>query len=404
MKRRDTRVSRAAIKDSVIREVWVRAAGRCVLCSAYLLGGEGSFFHTASHGEVAHNTGATGGRRSPRGASELSLKERAGAENLLLLCHKCHRQVDAPGAEEIYTEDVLRTHKVRHEARVRKATDFATKSETAVLRFTARVRGTLAPVTDRQIAEALHSESLTYTGETPRDAEFLLSLESEDSDSWVWEEARDKITKRIRSLREAHVGTLSVFAMAPIPMLVFLGAQLDDKDDVRVFPRIRGAEDAAWCWRDDAPLPLFEITTSQLASDSDEVVVAVSVSASISLRKAGAELQHLPVVHLSASTPHPDAITTKAASQKFAAAWRETLARVEQDYPHCRTIHLIAAVPLTAAVACGQHHMGDAQPDMVIYQRTGDTYAAALTISRRVGTPDRDDARSVNLQPAVPGQ
>ncbi len=65
-----SQVARSRVAESVIREIWVRAAGRCVLCSSYLLGGGRSYFHRVPHVEVAHNVGATGGRNSPRVESE----------------------------------------------------------------------------------------------------------------------------------------------------------------------------------------------------------------------------------------------------------------------------------------------------------------------------------------------
>lgn len=380
MARRNTQVARVDIKDSVIREIWVRAAGRCVLCSAYLLGSNRSFFHTA-HGEVAHNVGATKGKKSPRGDSKLALEERARAENLLLLCHQCHRMIDAEGAGKVYTEDYLRTHKRTHEDRVRRVTDFPTLTDTAVVRVTGRVRGFFAPATDRQVVSALHFEDMQYAGEHPRDAEFEVSIDSEDTDSWVWEEGKKKIEAKLTALKGSPYDTVSVFAMAPVPLLVFLGSKLGDKGDIRVFPRFRDAEDLAWCWRSaTGPVSTFAVDSAGVDHETTDVVLSVSVSGAVDVSAAPIDVARLPQVRLVAGNLGPDAIQTKADHVAFALAWRAALARVETDYPLCTRIHLLAAVPVVAAIACGQHHMRDAQPLLIVYQRAEGGYVEALTV------------------------
>ncbi|TLP70693.1 SAVED domain-containing protein, partial [Nesterenkonia sphaerica] len=380
MGRRNTRVARVDIPASVIREIWARAAGRCVLCSAYLLGTGRSFFHTA-HGEIAHNVGATQGKKSPRGASKLSLEERSKAENLLLLCHQCHRMIDAAGAEEVYTDEYLRERKQVFEDHVRRVTDFATVTETAVVRVTGRVRGTFAPATDRQVSSALHLEGMRYAGEHPRDAEFVVSIDSEDTDSWVWQEGMKKIVTKLSALRDTPFDTVSVFAMAPVPLLVFLGSKLEDKGDIRVFPRFRDAEDLAWCWRSrPGSCATFAVASSGASATATEVVLTVNVSGVVDLGAAPADFAALPRVTLAADAPGPDAIQTKADLAAFSRAWRSALARVEMDYPLCERIHMLAAVPVVAAVACGQHYMRGAQPALVVYQRAREGYIEALTL------------------------
>jgi hypothetical protein len=377
---RNTQVARVDIKDSVTREIWVRAAGRCVLCSAYLLGTGKSFFHTA-HGEVAHNVGATKGEKSPRGTSKLALEERARAENLLLLCHQCHRMIDAEGADRVYTEEYLRAHKQTHEDRVRRVTDFATLTETAVVRMTARVRGVFAPVTDRQVASALHFEDMQYAGEHPRDAEFEVSIDAGDTDSWVWQEGMKKIETKLAALRDSPYSTVSVFAMAPVPLLVFLGSKLEDKGDTRVFPRFRDAEDLACCWRNrPGSEAAFAVSSSGTDLAATDVVLTVSVSGVADPRAASDEVASLPQVTLVADQIGPDVIQTKADLAAFSHGWRSALARVETNFPSCERIHLLAAVPVVAAIACGQHHMRDAQPPLVVYQRAGEGYIEALTV------------------------
>ncbi|MBT2485919.1 MULTISPECIES: SAVED domain-containing protein [unclassified Microbacterium] len=260
-------------------------------------------------------------------------------------------------------------------------TDFATVTETAVVRVTSRVRNTLSPATDRQIGAALHLEDLSPAGEHPRDAEFVVTIDANDSDPWVWTEGTQKIEKQIADLRDSPYDTVAVFAMAPVPLLVFLGSKLDDKADIRVFPRFRDAEDLACCWRNEPETPsAFEVASSGASPTATDIVITVSVSGVVEVERGPAGLTDMPRVSLVAEHPSPDAIQTKADLASFAKAWRSALAQVEINFPRCERMHLLAAVPIAAAIACGQHHMRDAQPPLIVYQRADEAYTEAITV------------------------
>jgi hypothetical protein len=92
----------------------------------------------------------------------------------------------------------------------------------------------------------------------------------------------------------------------------------------------------------------------------------------------------MPVLELRPATlqPTPDLIDSRAALNAFGQTWRGALSLIEATFPKTRKIHLIAAVPTTAAVTLGRHHMREAQPDLVLYQRNDDdSYDAVLEIT-----------------------
>ncbi len=51
-----------------------------------------------------------------------------------------------------------------------------------------------------------------------------MTVESEDTSAWVWEEGSSKIATKLAAFRDSPYDTVAVFAMAPIPLLVFLGS------------------------------------------------------------------------------------------------------------------------------------------------------------------------------------
>lgn len=79
--------------------------------------------------------------------------------------------------------------------------------------------------------------------------------------------------------------------------------------------------------------------------------------------------------------PNPELISTRAALEEFGRAWREALARIENDLPDVRKLHLIASVPAPVAIAMGRYRMRTAQPTMVVYQLTDEGYEAAMEVT-----------------------
>ena len=382
--RRDSFVRRADVSISTQTRVWARAAGRCVLCAAWLIGST-SYLHSTSLGEIAHNTGATAGKGSPRGRSKLSATDRAQEGNLLLLCHACHRMVDDPEASDYYTTEYLTAKKAEHEARVRSVTAFSTLTPVVVLQLTATIRGTFAPASARQMSESLRLAGLVLSGEDPRDSTIAVEAKDAETANWSWERGKDLIDLHIdalhRRLMQSGATTTAVFAIGPIPLLAYLGHRLDDKSDVRLFNRSRTDGVLAWSWpSQESAIPGFVQTTPDADGTVTEVVMTVGVTAPIKADLIPAELTSFPVVSLRpGQATGTDVITGPAGLTAFSNAWRKALVSVETHFPKAAIVHVIAAAPAVVAIEMGRAHMRDAQPRLAIYQRTDDqTYVRAL--------------------------
>ncbi|WP_197410635.1 SAVED domain-containing protein [Arthrobacter sp. EPSL27] len=317
----------------------------------------------------------------------MTADERAQEPNLFLLCHSCHKKIDSKQHRDSYTVEFLAYKKKEHEERVRQVTDFATLRPATVLRLVASVRGTYSPVSGAQISEALRHEGLTGMGEDTRNGYFEIPLPDPESAVWSWARAEELINKTVARVFEAigaeDTSVLSVFAIAPVPVLIYLGSRLDDKTETVLHRRRREDAVDTWAWPPAGAMathPAFvveEMPMPGVASVADAVegvVVLVSVSARVNPERIPNALAGMPVWELRPETPAPgpDLIGSRAALSAFAESWRGALSLLEATYPNASKVHLIAAVPNTAAVAMGRHHMRVAQPDLVLYQRNSD--------------------------------
>ena len=384
---RDTEVRRKYVSESTRIRIWAKAAGRCVLCATYLLDGADSFWHAIPVGQIAHIIGAGSGMNAPRGESDLDASARAFEENLLLLCYSCHKRIDDKVYRDKYTVDFLTQKKQLHERRVREVTDFAILRPTSVVTVSADIRGTAAPVSLSQVAEALRPEGYTGLGDDTRNGAFTLHLPGNSNDGWAWDAHRtelDRLTARVaEAVTAGDIETISVFALAPIPSLVYLGSKLDDKTETRLFRRKRVDDVTAWVWDDGIQTPKFDVTRISSPTPANEATVIVELTSPVKESRLPSGLTSLPHFKISPTgqKPHPELISTRAALEEFGRAWREALARIENDFPDVRMLHLIASVPAPAAIAMGRYRMRTAQPRMVVYQLTDEGYETAMEVT-----------------------
>jgi hypothetical protein len=142
--------------------------------------------------------------------------------NLILLCPECHKLVD--DHPDKYTATVLRKYKKVHEDRVFMLTETRPDRQTIALVLKARIGWRTASVSLAEIQESVAPRYLS-----PRDVVIIDLTDIPDSPKdHYWNAGMEAIRSKTRSLYEqtfesGPVRHLSVFALGPIPLLIFLG-------------------------------------------------------------------------------------------------------------------------------------------------------------------------------------
>lgn len=354
------------------------------MCSASLLGSR-AYLHSVLVGELAHNVGATATPGSPRGLTE-DIPDREAEENLLLLCHGCHRLIDDEDHVPYFTPERLRSLKKTHEDRVRMAATNGGMRRTAALRVGGRVRGATALASQRQTADALLVDGYLGLVDSRWRGDFLCEVRGDPSRSTYWKAAQEEIDDTVRLIEQSvatgEVEHLSIFAIAPIPLLVHLGSRLDDKTDTRLYQKHRDG-DQGWRW--DGSAPVYDFTTSGNIGSTPvkEVVLAASLTAEVQKTNLPEHLQGMPYFEIRPEADrfgpglfsHPDTL------RNFADRWRSLLAEVEAARPGATRWHLVAAAPLTPAIEMGRAFMREAQPPIDVYERQNSTYTAVAQVN-----------------------
>ncbi|MFD5493686.1 SAVED domain-containing protein [Streptomyces sp. NPDC127091] len=382
-----------AISDTERLKAWVRAGGRCEFCGNYLLEGKLTY-KDFTLGELAHIVGRDVAPGSPRGMDPLPEDERDLADNLMLLCRGEHNEIDRKGSLDLMTVERLRAIKREREAWIRRMTGLSPQNGTAVIRLIGAVRGYEVELTKPTAAEAvIRSEE--------RFPDFPLSLHGdgfeidlrnvtgeEEAEPAYWQQCKRQIDRILEhrlaeALREDAVQHVSAFGFARLPLLVYFGSRLDDTFAVTIYQRHRSAE--AWNWPDNpAPSTSFTITSPwNLPQGAEEGVLVLNISGSIQADELPEDLKELPrwVINPAGRVPSVDVIDSLKTLSEFTNSLRSLLSALEAQHKHMQTLHVLAAAPVSAAVALGRVHDVHVHPKMAIYDRTHGHYTVALEIS-----------------------
>lgn len=382
-----------AISDTERLKAWVRAGGRCEFCGNYLLEGKLTY-KDFTLGELAHIVGRDVAPGSPRGMDPLPEDKRDLADNLMLLCRGEHNEIDRRGSLDLMTVERLRAIKREREAWIRRMTGLSPQNGTAVIRLIGPVRGYEVELTKPTAAEAvIRSEE--------RFPDFPLSLHGdgfeidlrnvtgeEEGEPAYWEQCKRQIDRILEhrlaeALREDAVHHVSAFGFARLPLLVYFGSRLDDTFAVTIYQRHRSTE--AWNWPDN-PAPGISFTTTppqKLPQGAKEGVLVLNVSGSIQADELPEHLKELPrwVINPAGKVPSVDVIDSLETLSEFTNSLRSMLSSLEAQHKHMQTLHVLAAAPVSAAVALGRVHDAHVHPKMAIYDRTDGRYTVALEIS-----------------------
>lgn len=362
--------------------LWARSAGRCQFpgCNHVLIGDLVSGNSELNCGYVAHIVAETPG--GPRGDPVRSPLLADDVGNLMLLCDAHHREIDRNHPD--YPEAMLLDIKERHEARIAAVTDILADRSTHVLLFGARVGAHDFPVRFDLAKTALLPDR--YPAENVPIQIDMQRVEFEDHEPAYWvlqvENLRRQFRSKVRDrLRSGHIRHLSLFALAPQPLLIELGCLLSDIAGVAVHQLHREPQD--WRWRLDR-LPV-EFGMEQSNRRGKRVALKITLSATINDDRVTSVLgADAPIWSITTPHPHNDLMHQAEDLARFRQTVRATLDQIKAIHGEDAEIHLFPAAPVSAAVEFGRVWMPKADLPIVIYDQTR---GAGFVVRHWIGTP-----------------
>jgi SMODS-associated and fused to various effectors sensor domain len=373
------------------RVLWVRAGGRCTLCKRYLLEGDLSATEVPL-GEGAHIVGAVDSAKSPRGKDPLPVEERDTVDNIMLACSDCHTEIDQQKAAGLLDVAFLRERKRQHEADIRLQTSLLRDRRTAILRMAGNIRGDVMELPRQAAAEAVIrcAQRFPFFLESydrqavEIDLQHLPGEHPLTSDYYrLAAAAIDRaIENRVQpGIRNGDITHVSVFAIARLPLLVYLGSKLDDGSPVDIYQRHRSTD--SWIWPlDDDPGTGFAIDLTAERPSATEGVLITNLSGTTPSSNLPDGMQNLPIWTLTSdSGPAEDVFAHPAVLDRFTTAVRNYFTALEATHKHLHAVHLVGALPLSGALAFGRIlKSAGLRPTIIAHDRAPDGYQRALEI------------------------
>ena len=348
--------------------LWARGAGRCYLCNKQLIGDLVSGAEDRNFGFVAHIVAETPG--GPRGDPVRSPLLGDDVTNLMLLCHVHHKLIDVDAVLQ-YTEARLLEIKHHHERRIETLTDATAERASHVLCYAANIGSHQSPVAYPEIAAAMLPERYPAEGRQTIDIQ-LRGSAFHDGEERYWEIERENLRRQLQvklapRLERAEIRHLSVFALAPQPLLIELGRLLGDITPSSIHQKHR--EPAGWRWAEDAD-PI-QLVIEESVRGGGPVALILGISATIEADRITHVLgPNVCIWSIKAKQPHNDIMRRAGDLTEFRRLMRTTYDRIKARHGSQGELHIFPAVPVSAAVEIGRTWMPKADLPLEVYDES----------------------------------
>lgn len=373
------------IKPETARELWGRAAARCQFSDCNrLLYKSPVTQESVNLAEVAHIYAFSKG--GPRGwgpfkTNPASLND---LNNLMLVCHDCHKKIDKDEKGERYSADLLKNWKEAHETRVRVVTGISTSKKSHVVLYGSRIGDENSPLRAAPAIEAMFSDWYP-ADDRPVNLSMQCALDDSTTEFWIAQAThlRKEFDRHIRArVDEAQPNHFSVFALASQPLLILLGSLFTDKVPTVVYQPHR--EPKTWKWQSHPDGFQFRIT--EPADKSGTPVLVFSLSAKIGPEHIESVLgSKLSIWEVTIDQPHNDFLRSEAQLSMFREAMRKLMVAIKSAHPNASNLKVFPAMPVSCAVELGRVRMPKADLPWVIYDQNHKHQKFIETITIGVG-------------------
>jgi SMODS-associated and fused to various effectors sensor domain len=359
----------------------VRAGGRCEFdgCNRYLIAHpltltEGNF------AQVAHIVAFR--PDGPRGKAGIRPRNIHNAGNLMLLCPQCHKLID--DHPDHYTKRTLIEYKKTHEKWIKRITSLGPDRKTSLIVVKSPIgKQTISVPFDHMLEAVAPRYPISREG-----LEIDLTNLLEEGEA-VTEVVKQTIATRLARFFDPggewqQAGHVSLFALAPMPILIFLGTQLSNKVPLDLYQRHRDTEN--WTWKQSGKPVVYAFRTLQRGTDPNRVALLLALSGSGPSRHLPSEIDSSFSIYelfLSETVPNPTFLRTRADLENFRTAYQSILAEIARTQGKVKEIHLFPAVPAPIAVLCGRELLPKVHPALRVYdyQKSKGGFVYQLTVN-----------------------
>lgn len=346
--------------------LWGKSAGRCQYrgCNVPL------FKDALTKGEfnqsyIAHIVADVPG--GPRGDAIRSDLLKQDINNLMLLCDSHHRLIDKQDVDG-HPESLLLEMKKEHEERIEKTASITHNMHSHIVLFKANVGPNTPLITYESVREFLLPSHYPAQSSAIDLGLNNSSFRDRDENFWLVEMAnlQTQFDEQIRpKLRKNEINHLSLFAFAPIPLLIKLGTLLNDIQHLEVHQPVRIPK--SWNLTNDGDDCEYIINRPKNTSFS-KVALNISLSATITNDRITSVIgEDCSIYTLTIEDPFNDFLKNKSQLASFSVAIRKLLNEIKAVHGSGANLNIFPAMPIATAIEFGRVWMPKADMSLVIY-------------------------------------
>lgn len=354
------------IPEKVKILLWGKAAGRC----QYRGCNDSLYRDDLTQAEfnksyIAHIVADS--PQGPRGHATRSELLKRDINNLMLLCDTHHRLIDREQVDK-HTEDVLIEMKKEHEERMNLITGINYNKKSEIVIYKASIGVNPVVMTYESLREYLVPK---YYPASHKATDLSLSNStSVDSRKSFWElqienledQFRDQILPKLRKSELPHV---SLFALAPIPLLIKLGIMLNDIQQIDVRQKRRNPD----TWNFEADIDT--VYNLELAAEvKTNIALKIELSDTITDDRIISVLgEDTSIYSIKIDHPDNDFVKSRKQIEDFGEKMKEAFREIKRVHGQEAILNIFPAMPVSLAVQLGRVWMPKADLSMTIFDQ-----------------------------------
>lgn len=359
--------------------LWGKAAGRCQYrgCNEPLhIDPQTKSLMNRSY--IAHIIADSPG--GPRGDAVLSPKLAKDISNLMLLCDTHHRLIDVNDVDG-HPVALLQVMKKEHEQRIELVTQIQEDRQSQIVLYGSNIGDHSYPISYERAVTALLPDR--YPAD-PRAIElgWKNSLYNDHEEDF-WKIENENLKRQVQSklmplLSSGARRHLSLFALAPQPLLISLGTMLSDIFPVDVY-QLQREPVQRWGW--DNQYDNIEFLIQPPEKIHPTVALNISLSATIASNRITEVLGNdVSIWTLTIKIPNNDFMKSKSQLTAFRQTLRSLMDRIKLTHGQNNRLNIFPAMAVATAVELGRIWMPKADLPLVIYDQNKKTNNFELTL------------------------
>ncbi|HKO78152.1 MAG TPA: HNH endonuclease [Flavobacterium sp.] len=360
-------MSVTSITDKNKYLLWVKSGGRCQYrgCNCSLTQ-DILTKRNFNQSYIAHIVADVPG--GPRGDAVRSPLLKDDITNLMLLCDTHHRLIDRADVAG-NPEALLLAMKKEHEDRIESVTAIAPNMQSHILTYKANVGAFTPEMSYQTVSQFLIPTYYPAIADTI-DLSLSNSVQRDrDTAFWTTEVANLEAQfdrKLLQNYAKGEIKHLSVFAFAPIPLLVKLGTLINDIYTCQINQKVRNPD----TWNLDDDTAEVKYTLIEPEKKHKTVALNISLSATITNDRITQVLgEECDVFTFTIDNPFNDYLKSKKHLEDFSIAIRQLFNQIKAKYDAQTPIHIFPAMPIAKAVELGRVWMPKADMPLYLYDQ-----------------------------------